>query len=224
VEVLIQCEKVGATILVRMSKNCMNETRRLHVVGIWVNFWNVNKATILILRWPESDRTSPQRPEVPGERSALPCLSRSKHPSGGLVRLPRQETQVPRRAPPRLPLLELQWYRILWRVSMGRQTILWRVSMGRQRHSHHVHQTVGRGGTPVKAHFCLLLFRRRRRVIHPLCLVALSRRLTGLFDLSQSCKSVTLKWRPLWLNVTNVKPGLLLRQPTRGTRRRGPGV
>ena len=69
-EILIQWEKVGATILVRMSNNCMNVTRRLHVVDICVTFWNVNKAAILKLTW--SDRTCPQRPVVSGTSVVAP--------------------------------------------------------------------------------------------------------------------------------------------------------
>ena len=76
-----------------------------------------------------------------------------------------------------------QWYGIPWRVSLGRQTTYF----------HHLHQAEGKGGTPVKARFCLLLFRQRMREIHPLRLDAWSRRLTGLRDLLQSCKPMTLK-------------------------------
>jgi len=91
-------------------------------------------------------------------------------------------------------------------------------------HGHHLHQVVGRERTPVKVYFGFLLSRRRIRVIHPLRLDTLYRRLTGLRNMSQSCKPVTLKLWPLLLRVTNVKPGFLLGQPTRGTQRRGAGV
>jgi len=76
VEVHIQWGKVGATLLARMTNNCTNVTRRLHVVDIWVTFKNVGKATMLKLRW--SDRTHPQRLEVPGLRRTLLYVSRSK--------------------------------------------------------------------------------------------------------------------------------------------------
>ena len=66
-------------------------------------------------------------------------------------------------------------------------------------HGHHLHQVVGRERTPVKVYFGFLLSRRRIRVIHPL---RLDRRLTGLRNMSQSCKPVTLKLRPLLLRVT----------------------
>jgi len=56
----------------------------------------------------------------------------------------------------------------------------------------------GEGGDTVTAHFCLLLFCQRKCKTHPLRLDARSRRLTGWRNLSQSWKSVTLPWRPLW--------------------------
>jgi len=42
--------KSGCNYFVLMSNHSMNETRRLHVVGIWVNFWTVHRDTTMKFR------------------------------------------------------------------------------------------------------------------------------------------------------------------------------